>query len=77
MVELGAEINKENEPGETPLFETCSNSYKAIVKYLVNHGANVNKTNIINNETSLFSTCSNGNKTIMKYLVELGAEINE
>jgi len=39
--------------GATPLFEACSNGNEAIVKYLVEHGANRNRLNSYG-ETPLF-----------------------
>jgi len=35
LVEQGADIHKENEDGETPLFKACISRNVAIVKYLV------------------------------------------
>jgi len=36
-VEHGADINKKNYSGETPLFEACHRGDEAMVKYLINH----------------------------------------
>jgi len=47
-----------------------------MVKYVVEQGADINKTNE-NYETPFFYACERGNKTIVKYLVEQGANINE
>jgi len=46
------------------------------VKYLVEWGADVNKTTGIH-ETPLFNACGSGNEAIVKYLVEHGAEVNK
>jgi ankyrin repeat protein len=48
VVEHGADINKENIYGETPLFYACRSGNKDIVKYLVENGADINKENDIN-----------------------------
>jgi len=45
-----------------------------IVKYLVEHGANVNKKTIDN--TPLINACNKGNESMVKYLVEHGADVN-
>jgi len=43
LVEHGANINKETDYGETPLFNACKSGNEAVVKYLVKLGANMNK----------------------------------
>jgi len=43
LVEHGADINKEDEKGETQIFYACSKGNEKIVKYLVKHGADINK----------------------------------
>jgi len=67
-------VNKDNY--ETPLYGACRNGNKTIVKYLVELGTNVNKTNK-RNKTPLFNACENGNEVIVRYLVENGAEVNK
>ena len=47
---------------------------ETIVKYLVEHGVNINKANE-DGETPLFSAARNG--AIIKYLVEHGVDINK
>jgi len=49
----------------------------AIIKYLVEHGADINKANFYIRETPLYYACENGNKSIIKYLVEHGADVNK
>ena len=44
-MEHGADVNKENNDGETPLFEACRTVNEPIIKYLVEHRADVNKEN--------------------------------
>ena len=43
LVEHGADINKENWVGETPLFKACECGNEDLVSYLIEHGADVNK----------------------------------
>jgi len=45
------------------------NSNKNLLKYLVEHGADINKENIFG-EIPLFKACKSGNKDIVEYLVE-------
>eukprot|EP00833_Pecoramyces_ruminatium_P001633 jgi/Orpsp1_1/1175665/evm.model.c7180000054754.1 len=68
LVEHGADINKENKDGKTPLFDAF--------KYLVELGADINKKNK-DGYTPLFDACKNGNENLVKYLVEHGADINK
>ncbi|KAL6597975.1 ankyrin repeat-containing domain protein [Neocallimastix sp. 'constans'] len=76
LVELGANISKEDVNGATPLFYACENGNENLVKYLVEHGADIYKEDE-NGETSLFYTCQNGNENLVKYLVEHEANVNK
>jgi len=51
----------------------CNN--KTLIKYLVDHGANVNIKSD-NGNTVLFNVCEHGNKTLVKFLVEHSADVN-
>ena len=42
MVEHGADVNKADEAGKTPLQCALNEEYIDIAQYLVEHGANVN-----------------------------------
>jgi len=49
------------------LFNVCKSGNKAALKFLLEHGANINiKT--IKGETPLFTTCQNGHIEVVKYL---------
>ncbi|ORX65883.1 ankyrin, partial [Anaeromyces robustus] len=45
LIEHGADINKENEDGKTPLFWACESGNEDLVKYLIDLGADINKEN--------------------------------
>ncbi|ORX55833.1 ankyrin, partial [Anaeromyces robustus] len=45
LIEKGADIHKENNDGETPLFFVCENGNENGVRYLIEHGAQINKEN--------------------------------
>jgi len=66
-------INYVNKWGKTPLFISCENENEAIVKYLVEHGADLKNDNL--GETLLFNACENGNEAIVKCLIEHGADL--
>ncbi len=58
------------------LFNSCKSGNKSLVKYLVEHGADVNKINKYN-ETPLYIAYSSGKILIINYLNEHGANINK
>jgi len=58
------------------LFKTCRNGHIAIVKYLIEHGVDVNKENN-NDESPLYFAFMERQEDIVKYLVEQGANINK
>ena len=45
LIKQGADINKVNKYGETPLFSAYHVGNEAIVKYLVEHGAEIKRKN--------------------------------
>ena len=73
LVGLGANRNKEDRFGQTPLFDACLNGNEILVKYLVEHGADISKENS-DGKTAIFNACSSGNVTLVKYLIELGVD---
>jgi len=50
--------------------------FAGLVKYLVEHGSDINKENRAR-ETPLWYACENGNESVIKYLVEHGANVNK
>ena len=74
LLKLGAEINLQDNWGDTALiFATTANKYSA-VKYLVENGANVNIRGH-NNCTPLIIAAYEGNLKIAKYLIDHGADV--
>jgi ankyrin repeat protein len=51
LVEHGADINKEDKDGRSPLFIACKIPNGSMVKYLVEHGANVNGIDLYESES--------------------------
>jgi len=77
--------------GQTPLFIACKKGHINIVKYLAEHGADINKETyakyilwtfdtgeeVSRGLTPLFFACQEGHENIVKYLVDHGADINK
>ncbi|ORX49627.1 ankyrin [Piromyces finnis] len=76
LIKQGANIEKRNQLGETPLFNACRSKKVNIVKYLLECGAKINRENILG-ETPLFIACEIKNEMIAKILIDYGAEINK
>ena len=53
------------------------NGNKNLLKFLVNHGVDINEVVYKNFEIPLFDECENENKNLVEYLVEHGADINK
>jgi len=56
--------------------KACENGNENIVKYLVEHDADVNKKNEYG-EIPLIRACESRNENIINYLIEHGANINK
>jgi len=76
LIELGLDINKENDYGETPFFNACESRNLELVKYLIKCGIDISKSNYTL-KTPLFYACESENVDIVKYLIKFGANINQ
>jgi len=74
LIQLGPDINNENNFGVTHLFNACNSGN--LVKYLVEQGLDINKESS-DGWTSIFNAFINGHTKIVKYLVEHGAKLNK
>jgi len=74
LVEHGADVNKENKDGDTPLIIAWQD--EEIVKYLIEHGADINIENEYGN-TPLIEAYERNNQNIIKYLIKHGADVNK
>jgi len=64
---------------EIPLIIACENEYDAVVKFLIEQGADINiegKYDKYYSKTPLSVACERGNENTVKYLVEHGANVN-
>jgi len=73
LIEHGADINKGNWEGETPLLYTCYNKNEIFAKKFIEYLSDINKNDFI----SLFETFSSKNEVVIKYLIKHGADINK
>jgi len=72
------DVNRIDKDGNTPLVTACICKNEKMVKYLIEHGADVNKEIIdIYGYVKSPLTSADGNENIIKYLVENGADVNK
>ncbi len=81
LISSGADINKGNKWGQTPLLYACLNNDLEIAKTLVENGANVNAKDLDDKESILHHASKavnfkNPNSDLVKYLIRRGADIN-
>ncbi len=75
LVDAGADINKRNKQGRTPLIGAVSGKKVRVVEYLLTKGVNINGQGTFG-ESALFIACEDGRLDLVKQLVEAGANIN-
>eukprot|EP00982_Pelagococcus_subviridis_P015521 31407-Pelagococcus_subviridis.AAC.5 len=76
LIEAGADVNKANDNGTTPLFIAAQKGHEAVVKALMEAGAVVNKADN-HGGTPLHGTARNGHEAVVKALVDAGADVNK
>jgi ankyrin repeat protein len=76
IVRFPALVNKTQNDGATPLHIAAYQGHLAIVKYLVQKGANINQATP-HGATPLSVAAQQGHLAIVKYLVQKGANINQ
>ena len=76
MVQQGADMNKVNRNGSTPLMFAVHAGHMAIVRYLVEQGADKNQANH-KGYTPLMFAVQEGHMAIVRYLVEQGVDKNQ
>jgi len=72
-IRLGVDVNTK---GFSNYFPVHLTSQKSVVKYLVEHGANVHSVNGTGS-TPLFMSSGNGHLQVVQYLIEHGADVNQ
>lgn len=72
LLDNGADPNKTDKYGYTPLVEACIKQDSKIIKYLLENGADVGASNNL----ALIESCKRGDLKIIKLLIKYGADIN-
>lgn len=75
-VTQGASINAKGKGGFSALLAASRNGHFEVVKYLVEHGAEVDGRDNFRDKTALLAAAFDGHYDIVKYLHEHGASIN-
>ncbi|KAJ8679888.1 hypothetical protein QAD02_015675 [Eretmocerus hayati] len=75
LLNAGAELNRLNKSGESPLSLAAKCGYYHTVKRIVNSGADINLTKSITN-SPLSTAIAKGHKDIVKLLLDCGADVN-
>lgn len=75
FIEHGADINKENRYGHSPLMIVLKKK-ESLGKFLIEKGANVNKGNY-QGETPLLIACQKEYDMLAHILIEKGADVNK
>lgn len=75
LIDVGFDINRPAEQGETALMIAATSGNKDQVAFLINKGAKLDSTNILE-ETPLMLAAYYGHKDVCELLVQAGADIN-
>ncbi|MCC2646314.1 MAG: Ankyrin repeat-like protein, partial [Rickettsiaceae bacterium] len=75
-LDSGAEVNRTNNEGNTPLIFAASNGNKDLVQLLLDNGADINRFGNLGN-TPLMIAAWKGYKNLAELLINNGADINK
>ncbi|KAK8923034.1 Ankyrin repeat domain-containing protein 50 [Metarhizium anisopliae] len=75
LAERGADIDIRDRDRRTPLSWAARNGHEAVVKLLIEKGANTETTESYYGQTPLLWAARNGHKAVVKLLIEKGANI--
>ena len=76
LIDSGADVNKANDQGETPLLVAASNGHEVIVRALIDSWVDVNKTPN-DSKTPLRFAASNGHDAVARMLIDSGADARD
>ena len=72
----GADVNKADDYGRTPLHVAASADYSQMVRFLIENGANVHARTVGEDQTSLYYAAKNEAVQCVKILLAYGADID-
>ena len=72
----GADINKADDYGRTPLHVAAAADYSEMIRFLLDHGANVHVTSAGEGQTPLHYAAKNEAVQCVKILLAFGADID-
>ncbi len=75
LIAAGADVNKANKYGNTPLYRAAWNGHTECAKLLIAAGADVNKADKFG-ETPLYCAADKGRTECVKLLIAAGADVN-
>jgi ankyrin repeat protein len=76
LIMNGADVNKGNDHGSTPLHSAATGGFVDMVQLLIEHGANVNAEEPGSHWTPLQAAATMGHKDVMGILISHGADGN-
>lgn len=75
LLRKGADVNKDNEDGTTPLGWAVQEGHWDIIQLLLSYGADINAMDE-HGQTSLYQAAADGNRELVEYLLDNGADID-
>jgi len=76
LLAQGAEVNRRNDYGATPLIEASLRGYQAMVRALLEHGADVGAVDDVFGATALNFAALTGQEEVVEILLKFGADVN-
>eukprot|EP00919_Chromeraceae_sp_WS-2016_P005255 GHVR01012389.1.p1 GENE.GHVR01012389.1~~GHVR01012389.1.p1 ORF type:complete len:124 (+),score=25.07 GHVR01012389.1:341-712(+) len=76
LLDMGANINKVTQCGDTPLRFACGNGHVGVVEVLIDKGAHINAYSSSDGKTPLLCASASGHVEVVKLLLVKGADVN-
>src|SRR5271157_1353911 len=76
LLSQGADVNFRNNYGATPLIEASLRGYEAMVRTLLEHGADVGTADTVFGATALNFAALTGQAQVVEFLLKWGADVN-